>query len=201
MLTALKTETNVVHPLPDRHRLSSRLRFLARAAGKALRFPIVGISLRSAYPGLDANRFLIGAVDIASDRAMCRETLRGGDVLTVADLTVHPVFQHNALVTDDPFLTAYAGCVIRTSCLTPVGTFCVFDTVPRELSPCDVSLLRGFAETVGELLDAHLLQAAPSRDQVMRDLVAAADLAFSVGDRLEAEHLVHLAYLLSDEPD
>ncbi len=193
------TFPNGVKGLPQAQRRASRVRFLARAAAEALQFPVVGISLRSHSPGFDLSHFLVGAVDLASDRAMCRSTMRGGDVLCIPDLTCHPVFRDSDLVTATPFLRAYAGCVLRSVALETIGAFCMFDTVPRALNAYQISLLRGFAQSAADYLNAALAQAPAAREDTMRSLVADADLAFSVGDRAEAEHLVHLAYQMFDE--
>lgn len=120
-------------------------------------------------------------------------------MVCISDLRTHPMFRGSPLVTGAPFLRAYAGCVIRSASLTPIGTFCLFDTTPRDFPPDQVSLLRGFAQSAADYLSCCVPAAEPTWEMAMRHLVECADIALSVGDRAEAEHLVHLAYRLFDE--
>ncbi|MGE0416966.1 MAG: hypothetical protein AB7O80_09180 [Acetobacteraceae bacterium] len=155
--------------------------------------------MRSKFPGLELGRFLIGAIQLPSDQAMCRETLHRRDVFSVRDLLSHPIYHDNPLVVGTPFLRAYAGCGIRSAQQVTFGTFCLFDTRRRQLSSGQISMVRGFAQLASDYLNACIHTQGPAREEAVRHLVECADIAFSIGDRDEAEHLVHLAYRLLDD--
>lgn len=82
------------------------------------------------------------------EASFCAHAIAGDDVLVVSDATVDPRFEDNPLVTDDPNIRFYAGCAIRSSEGHHLGTLCVIDSEPRELSDEDKLLLSDLTRMV-----------------------------------------------------
>lgn len=199
LMGGIEPVSDKIEDLPVANRLGHTLRFLARAASQALRFPLVGFSLETRRPAFRIDRFLSSVIQIPSDTAMCKETLRRGDTYCVTDLRLTEIHASNPLVCNSPYIRGYAGCVLRDIRLLPMGTFCLFDTAPHEMSSQDVYLLRGFARSASDYINAYVDTCQPMPDDMARNFVDNAQFAISVGDRTEAEHLIHLAYEMYDE--
>ena len=74
--------------------------------------------------------------------AICSYTILGDDLMVVPDLAASPWFHDNPLVAEDPHVRFYAGTPLVTPEGHAVGTLCVLDTVPRELTPAQANGLR-----------------------------------------------------------
>lgn len=74
----------------------------------------------------------------------------------VADTGADVGFADNPLVVGDPNIRFYAGCPITAPDGSKLGTLCVIDRQPRQLSQLDVRALRDLAEMVeAEVAQAH----------------------------------------------
>ncbi|MDF3128437.1 GAF domain-containing protein [Kiritimatiellaeota bacterium B1221] len=68
------------------------------------------------------------------DTSFCTYTILEDEVMVVEDALQHPVFKKSSLVKGEPFLRFYAGAPIRDEQGYGLGSVCVVDTEPRELS-------------------------------------------------------------------
>lgn len=73
--------------------------------------------------------------------------------LIVADSRQDPRFQDNPLVTGEPHVIFYAGCPLVNEKGEGLGTLCVIDTKPRELTEKQLKALRILGDQVMEMLD------------------------------------------------
>lgn len=73
-------------------------------------------------------------VDLPREYAFCDNTVRGGQMFTVADTRADMRFVANPLVTDDPHIRFYCGVPVQTETGVAVGALCVLDTQPRQLT-------------------------------------------------------------------
>jgi len=84
--------------------------------------------------------------------AFCDHTIRSDGLLVVPDATKDPRFAGNPLVTEAPFVRLYAGAPLIFLDGARLGSFCLVDTRPRELTAVEQSDLALTAERVVGLL-------------------------------------------------
>src|SRR3954452_8134503 len=80
--------------------------------------------------------------------SICAHAILEHSFLEVPDTTRDPRFEHNPLVTGAPHLRFYAGALLRTPDGLPLGTVCVLDTKPRQLTPGQRDILAALARQV-----------------------------------------------------
>ena len=86
--------------------------------------------------------------------AFCDIAIRRPDEVTIVnDASQHPVFRHYPQVTGDDHLRFYAGAPMVTRDGYALGTVCVVDVVPREISVAQVEALRALARMAVSLLE------------------------------------------------
>jgi PAS domain S-box-containing protein len=120
------------------------------------------------------------------EQAFCAHAIVGpSGVLVVPDAHKDPRFSGNPLVTGDPNVRFYAGIVLRDAAGAAMGTLCVIDRVPRELSAVQLAQLDALAEQAAVLIRARLdtpsdqpdAAAAPRRVLVVDDEEALCQMA------------------------
>ncbi len=84
--------------------------------------------------------------------AICSYVVHGGQALVVPDLARDPRFVGNPAL-QEPGLRFYAGVPIRNRQGTVLGSFCIMDDAPRDVSAADLELLAGMAEQLMQALE------------------------------------------------
>jgi PAS domain S-box-containing protein len=90
-----------------------------------------------------------------------------GDVIVVPDTMSDATLAQNPLVIDYPYIRFYAGMPLKTPEGHTIGTLCVIDSVPKQLSTQQVAALRSLSrQVVGQLeLRRSLLSLSHTKTQ------------------------------------
>ena len=92
----------------------------------------------------------VGLTTTQTPRAIsfCGHAILKDDVMVVPDAAADPRFAHNPLVTGEPHARFYAGAPLLSPGGQTLGTLCVLDRVPRDLTPGQLDALRALARQV-----------------------------------------------------
>jgi diguanylate cyclase (GGDEF)-like protein len=121
---------------------------ITRLAQRILGVPIALVSLVDADRQWFKSSQGLGVPETSREVSFCGHAINDNKVLLVPDATADARFHDNPLVTGDPHIRFYAGCPIAAPSGDLVGTLCVIDREPRNLSPEDVTALTDLAAMV-----------------------------------------------------
>ena len=104
--------------------------------------------------------------------AFCDQAIRHpGEVMVVGDASVHPLFRDYPQVTGPDHLRFYAGAPMVTPDGHALGTVCVVDQVPREITAAQRAALASLARVVVQLLELRRSQLESQRLLAEHELV------------------------------
>ncbi|MCC4616040.1 HAMP domain-containing histidine kinase [Xanthomonas campestris pv. asclepiadis] len=148
---------------------------ITRLASIICQTPIALISLVDADRQWFKSELGMGERETPLFKSMCAHALLDSDVLVVPDTREDVRFARNPLVTGEAPLYFYAGAVLKTSEGLPLGTVCVLDRQPRQLSDEQVDALRALArQTMAQLELRRALRVAEESDRYRSRLMAIA---------------------------
>lgn len=143
MLLRALTTSSVLDTLPE-----ERFDRITRLTSRTLEVPMALVSLADRERRWVKSRH--GLDGDLSDRwlSLCEATSRDGDAVVIADAREHAHLSTHPLVATAPALRFFASHAIRGPDGSLLGTLCIADTRPRELSPEDTAVLADFAALV-----------------------------------------------------
>ena len=122
-----------------------RFERITRIAQRLFDVPIASITL------VDANRqwfkscLGMSLPETSRDIAFCAHAILGDEALVIPDAQLDPRFSDNPLVTDDPYIRFYAGQPLSGPNGHKIGTLCIMDPWPGQMSSADLQALKDLA--------------------------------------------------------
>nr|WP_236612900.1 GAF domain-containing protein [Cesiribacter andamanensis] len=118
------------------------------------------------------------------DYSFCAHAiLNPEETMVVPDARYDERFHDNPLTTGDPQVVFYAGVPVQDDQGHALGTLCVIDSRPREISEQKIASLQALAK----LVNAHfeLRKTKEKYSQLQHKMVQARQLVYSLSDTLE----------------
>ena len=126
---------------------------IVELAGTVLNMPIALVSLVDRDRQWFLARHGLEARQTPREMAFCAHAIAGEEVLVVPDARADARFANNPLVLEDPHIRFYAGAPLRSPDGHNLGTLCVVDRQPRQLTPPQLEQLRLMADLVTRELE------------------------------------------------
>lgn len=148
---------------------------IVKLAAMIFKVPISTVTILDAHRQWFKAAVGLPVKETAREISFCTHAIEQLDPLVVEDTAKDDRFSNNPLVTAAPNLGFYAGVPLRNSDNLAVGTFCIMDTAPRELSGRELEILIIFANQVMKLLELRfernrLKQLIHERNRLYTDL-------------------------------
>lgn len=136
---------------------------LTELAARICRAPIAIINLVESRRQWFKSEIGLGVRETSIDVSICRHLLLQPGLTVINDTRLDTRLCHNPLVTAQPGLRFYAGCLLQTKEGYGLGTLCVLDREPRDLDANQRFALETLAEQVVAQLDLRLTLRQKSR--------------------------------------
>lgn len=134
---------------------------LTRLAKTYFNVPIALISLVDSERQWFKSKQGFDAEETSRDISFCGHAILQEAIFTIPNALEDARFADNPLVTGDPEIRFYAGAPLTTQDGCRIGTLCLFDSMPRELTDKERATLRDLADCVqNEINQTHTLEQA-----------------------------------------
>lgn len=143
---------------------------LARLAALICRTPIALVNMVDTDRVWSKSNIGFLAKEVARANSFCDVAAEGKDVLTVSDSLEDRRFSRLPMVASDPRIRFYAGAPLLDPTGLAIGTLCVMDREPRQLSHDQLAALQTLARQVMTKLELrrNLTKAASSAEEQRR---------------------------------
>lgn len=129
---------------------------LAAMAARITGSPIALISLIDGDRQWLKSHYGLDVEESSRDDAFCAHTIMEADkVMLIADAQKDARFVFNPFVTGDPHIRFYAGVPLHNGDKLAIGSLCVIDRKPKELSEEQINSMKGIARIVMDYLEVY----------------------------------------------
>lgn len=130
---------------------------LTRLAQRMFDVPIALVSLVDQDRQWFKSAMGLNASETHRDISFCGHAILGDEIFNIPDASKDQRFADNPLVTDAPNIRLYVGCPLKALDGHKMGTLCLIDEQPRQLSDDDLHALRDLADMAERELAAAQL--------------------------------------------
>jgi len=150
--------------------------------------PIALISLVDDHRQWFKSRLGLDVSETPRELSFCTHTIEGQGIFEVSDAQLDRRFNSNPLVTGDPHIRFYAGAPLTSPDGYNLGTLCVIDREPRQLSEAQrgalARLSRQIMRLFEERLQAHRFADQAAMQQALLNSAASAMLVTTADGRV-----------------
>ena len=126
---------------------------ITRIASSVCSTPIALLSLIDTDRQWFKSKVGVDIEETPRDWSFCAHAIHSSDPLIVPDALMDDRFHDNPLVCGDPKIRLYAGFPLENSEALRVGTLCVIDRVPRQLTDKECGVMKALARQVVSFLE------------------------------------------------
>ena len=98
----------------------------------------------------------LGFENADKGESFCADTINQNELVVIKDAALHPKYASNPYVKGEPNVRFYAGMPIKTNQGQNIGTLCVIDKKPRELSIYQLETLRMLTSHIIYLMELRI---------------------------------------------
>lgn len=157
---------------------------LTRLAATICDVPIGLVSLVDKERQWFKSKVGLEAFETPRDQAFCAHAIQNDDVMIVEDAHADARFAENPLVTGDPHIRFYAGAPLTVAQNVRLGTLCVIDRKPRQLTAAQLKALEVLRDAVVTQLE---LRRAAEDLKMLQNLIPLCAWCRSVETEVDGE--------------
>ena len=130
------------------------------------------------------------------DISFCSHTIHQSDIMIVPDVLMDDRFVDNPKVTGDPFIRFYAGVPLLTEGGFKVGTLCIADHIPRDLTAQQIFALEVLARQVESNISLRAkISAQELAEEKYRSIISNMKLGLLEVDREEKIQFANQSFI------